>query len=478
MRLAIVHYHLRRGGVTRVIENTLAALRETETEIVVLTGEPPANEFEGLYRTVDGLGYREDPDGLTPHELSTRLMAAARDALGGPPDLWHVHNPTLGKNLLVTGALYDLARHGARMLLQIHDFAEDGRPHNYQILRQGLRLEEHSPYFTSPNIHYAVLNGRDLAILQEAGFPENRVHLLPNPIPPPTEPTDDPQLKDFLAGRKLWLYPTRGIRRKNLGELILWSLLSDDRSLFGTTLTPENPQQRPPHDRWENFAQAHQLPVVLGLVDQHGLDFAALAHAAEAHFTSSIAEGFGLAFLEPWTYGKPLAGRNLPAITRDFTGIDLSSLYNRLAVPADWIDESALRDELQQHLSQTYQTYEIARPDDALDRAMRIIIEGEWADFGALSETLQLPVCERLVRDAGARSAISPPSLEPLATPAIIEANLAAIQHSYSPSNYADRLLGLYRPLLENASGALETIDGQSLLHAFLDPARFHLLRT
>ena len=41
---------------------------------------------------------------------------------------------------------------------------------------------------------------------------------------------------------------------------------------------------------------------------------------ASAHrlVTTSVAEGFGLAFLEPWLFGKGLLGRNLPEITVDF----------------------------------------------------------------------------------------------------------------------------------------------------------------
>lgn len=36
---AIVHHHLRVGGVTRVIENSVTALEKTGIKIVILTGE-------------------------------------------------------------------------------------------------------------------------------------------------------------------------------------------------------------------------------------------------------------------------------------------------------------------------------------------------------------------------------------------------------------------------------------------------------
>ena len=55
---------------------------------------------------------------------------------------------------------------------------------------------------------------------------------------------------------------------------------------------------------------------------------------SEAIVTTSVAEGFGLGFLEPWVFGKSLCGRNLPEITGDFTDhqIDLTNLYERLEV--------------------------------------------------------------------------------------------------------------------------------------------------
>lgn len=59
MKIAIVHYHLRRGGVTRVIQTTLDALVHDGVHIAVLSGEP-APQSESLscpVGVVDGLGY-------------------------------------------------------------------------------------------------------------------------------------------------------------------------------------------------------------------------------------------------------------------------------------------------------------------------------------------------------------------------------------------------------------------------------------
>ncbi|RYD18679.1 MAG: hypothetical protein EOP88_21730, partial [Verrucomicrobiaceae bacterium] len=80
MRVAIVHYHLEPGGVTSVIRVASEALTSAGVANVVLTGEQ-----------VPGLGYLTEAAGLTVDELVKRLRAAASDALGGPPDVWHFH---------------------------------------------------------------------------------------------------------------------------------------------------------------------------------------------------------------------------------------------------------------------------------------------------------------------------------------------------------------------------------------------------
>ena len=70
-----------------------------------------------------------------------------------------------------------MAEEGERLLLQIHDFAEDGRPDNFTVLRESSR-----PYPMADHVHYALLNSRDRQFLTRAGIPETQVHALPNPI--------------------------------------------------------------------------------------------------------------------------------------------------------------------------------------------------------------------------------------------------------------------------------------------------------
>ena len=138
MKVAIVHYHLEPGGVTRVIENTLAAWAEMgkAIETVVLSGRPYSGKSIPDTRVIQGLDYATSEKAIPPELLMDRMKEAARNSLGGMPDLWHVHNHSLGKNPSLTKACALLAQKGEFMLLHPHDFAEDGRPHNFKTLQE------------------------------------------------------------------------------------------------------------------------------------------------------------------------------------------------------------------------------------------------------------------------------------------------------------------------------------------------------
>jgi hypothetical protein len=50
--------------------------------------------------------------------------------------------------------------------------------------------------------------------------------------------------------------------------------------------------------------------------------------------TTSIREGFGMVYLEPWLAGTPVIGRNLPSVTKDLEayGIEFPRLYSAIIV--------------------------------------------------------------------------------------------------------------------------------------------------
>lgn len=483
MNVAIVHYHLRRGGVTRVIASALEALRDRGHELLVLTGEAPreAERFPD-HAVVGGLGYRRDGNATIAGSLADALRAAAAERFGSPPDLWHFHNHSLGKNVLVPGVVRELAGEGEKVLLQMHDFAEDGRPGNYAVQRSFFESEkvfEDTLYPKTRHVHYATINQRDHGFLAKAGVPAACLHELPNAV---TElpVTSTPKERPVFRNQRFLLYPTRGIRRKNLGEALLLAALHRDEVHLSTTLSPENPEWERIHDRWRDLAEELDLSVTLGIADSGEHAFEDLVGWSDAIVTTSIAEGFGLAFLEPWLSRKSVTGRDLPEITRDFTarGIRMDHLYARLEVPVDWIDEEALRVEIDAALRQSYLAYDQPLPRKAVERTWKSWVRKGRIDFGVLSEKFQEQIIRRVASDPAAASAIATPPVADL-TRGQITKRAALIERHYSVSSYGDRLEALYREVTASRKGRrLGSLSTKKVLGQFLAPERLNLLRT
>src|SRR5690606_8714916 len=99
LKIAIVHHHLRGGGVTRIIQRTLEALKDHEVDICVLSGEEPVKKEmfdDQIVGIVKGLSYGKANPEITTIELYDSLKKKAKELLDGDPDIWHIHNHTLG----------------------------------------------------------------------------------------------------------------------------------------------------------------------------------------------------------------------------------------------------------------------------------------------------------------------------------------------------------------------------------------------
>lgn len=487
IRIAVVHYHLRRGGVTRVIETACRALRERNVAVVVLSGEPPETTpgaKDPPVRVIEALAYAADArcDDAAVRELARTATAAVREALGGTPDLWHFHNAALGRNPVVTRLVAHLAKTGVPVLSQCHDFAEDQRPENWRHLAKALGDGQHlapdAPLYPyGPHAGLAVLNARDRDILVQAGAPAESVRLLPNPVTAALSPEAATPARDDAP--PLILYPTRAIRRKNLGELLLWAAAMVAEARFATTLEPTHRHDLAVYQNWMALAERLRLPVRFGVGVSGEAAYQQHLREAAALITTSVAEGFGLAFLEPWLMGKPLTGRRLPEITADMEAEDiaLSGLYDQLLVPFDWIDRRALRAALDQGLETAYATYRMPRPDDAVDAALSALSTAEQVDFGGLNETLQQQVIDHVAGSPEGAAALRPAQLAPCAPDdPLIRHNRERIQAHYAPDAYGERLHRLYLRLLE-ANGPIDFTPPEAVLRQFLKPERFRLLR-
>lgn len=466
MQLAILHHHLNRGGVTSVIANHLRALatlpedERPERVAVLFDGQRdgwPGETPEGLAVELvvePALAYDAaampqaagaDPDALAA-TLAERLAACG---LAASDTLLHVHNHSLGKNASLPGALSRLAADGWRMLLQVHDFAEDNRPENYRHLQEAIGETDADLlgailYPQGPGVHYATLTERDADILRNAGVPDARLHPLPNPVAEfggmPSRADARAEVLPLLGlppEARLVVYPVRGIRRKNLGEMLLLSALAPEGTWFAITLRPKNPVEAASFDRWRRLAEELGLPCRFntgGPKEEggYGCDFKATLAAADAILTTSVAEGFGMVFLEAWLAGKPLVGRDLPEITREFkaVGMEFRSLWAELRAAAN------------------------------LD-----------ADFGRLTADEQV----RALRNT--RRPDVPIDLGIEAASADIEANTRLVREHYSTVRIGRRLHEVYASLLEADEGPEPTIRGAAIVEHFAAPERQHPIR-
>ena len=379
------------------------------------------------------------------------------------PDLWIIHNPTLAKNALFPDFIKTLAEQKAPLLLQCHDFAEDGRPTNYQRLAETTHL-----YPLAENIHYALVNTRDRTALIEAGLPEHRCHHLPNAVvPPAAHPAP-------INPTPLVFCPARGIRRKNLGELCLLAAHAPAGVRFAVAAAPENLEWIAVHDRWVALAIELDLPIDFDVADRlppapnAAPSFSSwLGHATHL-VTTSIAEGFGLTFLEPALLGKPLIGRDLPEITRDFSNAPLGTLYKEISIDLNALDLDHLKKDYLTQLNATFQSYERTLSETELEQAWQNFIATGTVDFGNLPESHQ----EHLIR----KHALS--ELEQWLEKSLSVPAQSIATDPWSLDHYGTALQNIIDLIVDSTPSTPNWLPKQNVLAQFLSPDRFHFLRT
>ena len=427
-----MHHHLHPGGVTRIIESQVQSLRNNypELKIRVVCGHSNNPErFDHydvevlIHKELDYL-YHENPSDQDLHQSITGLYTYLKDLLE-PDEIVHVHNLNLGKNPLVTYTLYQLAREGQPILNHAHDFAED-RPQNMAFLRFILQnrlnadpVEQMYPAHLD-NYHFSVINTFDRERLLKMGFPPHRVSYLPNPVNVPDNhalPKREECRKKIVEtlqltpSQKIVTYPVRVIRRKNIGELILLSELFRESTTFLVTLAPKNPVELEHYQQWRTFCRENHLDNIHFEVGEL-IAFPELVKGSDFCITTSIREGFGMTYMEPWLYRTPVVGRNIEYITQDFlqTGISFPGLYQQIWMPQAEKDFKDL--EIQE---QMYEILRVAREKDARENI--------------LSSNQALG---KIFREVG---------------PQTIDDNIQRIIQHYSPDHYGKKIMAVYQRL-------------------------------
>jgi len=436
MTILIVHYHLRAGGVTQVIKSQAKVLREMGHRVMIASSGPVAGWHEECL-VVPELDYQ-----TTGRIPTDQLLDVAAD-------LWIIHNPTLGLNFAYPAMIEAAVESGTRILMQIHDFVEDGRPANYQLLAGIDRL-----YPSAPHVHYATINRRDLETLKAVGLPESRCHFLPNAVNPPS-------LNPSSPTGTLVFYPVRGIRRKNLGEICLLAAHAPPGTRFAIALRSGAEDPAYLHDDWVEFARAQDLPVSFDVVGKEPDSFISWLEQSTHLVTTSISEGFGLTFLDPAFLKKPLIGRDLPEITRDF--VPFGTLYQ--SIPVSLEDLPDLKDHFHLQVRTTMAAYGRPVDDAELETAWLRYSGNDEVDFGNLPESFQRKII----------SEVSLPALTAWLAHALKQ---PAAQVDISPwtlETYAKTLGETIAAIQE--PDAVTWIPRERILDQFLKPEKFHFLR-
>lgn len=427
MKIIIFHYHLNPGGVTRIIESQVQALlnHKNNIEIEVITGgcENPSF-FKNLDIKVSV--YPELNYLLSEHINYKEWFKKISNILSkscNKNDILHFHNLNLGKNPLVTLAVSTMAQDGFHVINHAHDFAED-RPVNADFLKKIIEGEFTKElntvlYPNLPNYKFAVLNSFDLNRLIDYGVIKSRISLLPNPVVfsghklPGTKnewKNDICEVLSLNSNKKLITYPVRVIQRKNIGEYILLALLFSDEANWVVTQPPKNPVEIEPYEKWKLFCEQEEINVCWEAGNK--CDFEKLIKASDFCFTTSIQEGFGMVYMEPWLLGTAVKGRSISMVTKDIiaSGIDFPVLYEKL-----------------------------------------IVSDGRQLHDGSLEE--QFDIIRTIKNDANLKTQLfsENPFLNELLNPvadSLIKRNNKVILREYSLENYGNKLNEIYRTII------------------------------
>jgi glycosyltransferase involved in cell wall biosynthesis len=467
MKIGLMHYHLKTGGVTTCVKNQVEALK-SDCDVCVITGELPQAGFPAKTIHIPELAYSADyPHSFDPEKVAAVTVRSIESHFGGPCDIVHVHNPILAKNKSFLKILKALQKRGLSLLLQIHDFAEDGRPRSY--------FKEDYPQ----DCHYSVINSRDYRILLKSGLKKQGLHQIFNAVYFPDKPSPLAESGD----RPYVAYPVRAIRRKNIGEAILLSLFFRDNETLVITLPPNSQADIDSYEDWKAFVSRYQLRVEF----ERGLDhpYEAILSSARYLLTTSITEGFGFSYLEPWLFNKSVGGRKLGDICADFeaNGLGFNHMYTALNIPVDWLELEDFFKKWKGTIRNTAGLFDLSIDNDRIQHTFASITAGGTIDFGLLDEEFQKQVIERLLTHPLHTHANILMSLNPFLAEFgraarekdLIENNRQAVARSYGMSQYRQRLLEIYRHV--DKTRIRQRIDKKKLLAEFVDLSNFSLLK-
>lgn len=393
--VVLVHYHLKTGGVTRVIEHQIEVLQKLGYQVHLISGEKPTQSFNASLHVIPEFAYHYS--NYDSKSIKHILHQFRLDHKLDSNTIWWVHNPCLGKNVSLLQLCQILSDENADVLIQNHDYAEDGRAENYALISSYCSQTESFHYPLGVNTYYISINSRDKFILEEAGCPVSQSFLLPNAVQfNDTSHDIEPNKHNMIV------YPTRAIRRKNMGEFIFWATIFPDET-FAITLSPENEIQKPFYNFWIDFIAENDIQNVKTDVGKSLTNsFSSFLKGSYCCFSTSINEGFGQAYVEPVLMQTPVVGRMLPFLAKDFHsyGLDLSYMYFSLSVQSKWFNKKNFWNRQLERKKQLESQYRTKLHD--------LEPIGASIDFGSLDEQAQAEVILHIKHEPEMKTIYSP----------------------------------------------------------------------
>jgi glycosyltransferase involved in cell wall biosynthesis len=376
VKLIVVHYHLRPGGIRRIIELAVPHLvREAPqaiSQVIFATGQHANRQwhahFDGQLPDVPvkvivepSFNYLSEQTG-SPSRIAAKihhaLDALLKDADAGNCIVW-AHNLGVGRNLILARELAAAcAARNITLVAHHHDWWFDNRWARWPEMRRfGFRTLAAPAQAVFPKqrgVVHAAINHADAAILsrhfgRDAFWSPN----LTGPATPPpgaTVQNTHRWLRNKLShdGAPIWLLPCRTLRRKNIAEaLLLARWLRPDARLV-VTGAASSADEAAYFNALETAGHRHHWRFRLGVLagdESRKPRVPDLLAASEAVLLTSIQEGFGLPYLEAAAAGRPLIARRLPNIAPDLRrfGFRFPQSYDEILIAPGLFDWNAER---------------------------------------------------------------------------------------------------------------------------------------
>jgi glycosyltransferase involved in cell wall biosynthesis len=374
LRLVVFHYHLRPGGIRRVIEHALPWLvREASNpvdEVVLATGEaddPGWNQqlCERLrpvpvrFEVNPAWGYlAEQKHRVGWIRKRVRAGLARLFPEGGEAEtmVW-AHNLGIARNVVLTDELLsECADRGIRVLAHHHDWWFDNRWQRWSdVRRAGIRSltqVARATFRGGRKIRHAAINSLDAGILRRhlgaaAGWLPNLSGSLQRPKRQELRSARcwvEEQLG--ARGAPVWILPCRLLRRKNVAEAWLLTRWLRPEAWLVVTGSASSREEEFYARRLDGAARAGKWRLRVGLLEgettgQPGVP--ELLEVSEAVLLTSIQEGFGLPYLEAAAAGRPLLARSLPNIGPDLRrfGFRFPHAYEEIRIDPGMFDWDA-----------------------------------------------------------------------------------------------------------------------------------------